>query len=257
MQNTSTRSNNNKEIQGPFYNRRGSPYVKSNVLGCRTVQQCDLIRVKPSAQVNQVSEDVPVPHLLGLKLEDVQETYPDVFEGLGTLGPELHLDVDPNCPPVQLPPRKIPESLKQPLREHLDDLVKRDVIERVTEPTEWVSALVVVAKPNGKIRLCLDPRPLNKALKRCHYPIPTIDDVLPELSNAKVFTKVDCSNGYWQVKLDDESSLLTTFNTPFERFKWKRKPFNLGSFLPERSFNNVWTRQLMTWKVYGQSQTIF
>ena len=203
-------------------------HVKSNLLGCRTVQQLDLIRVKPSTQVNQVSEDVPVPHPLGLKLEDVQETYPDVFEGLGTLGPELHLEVDPNCPPVQLPPRKIPESLKQPLREHLDDLVKRDVIERVNGPTEWVSALVVVAKPNGKIRLCLDPRPLNKALKRCRHPIPTIDDVLPELSNAKVFTKVDCSNGYWQVKLDDESSLLTTFNTPFGRFKWKRMPFGIS-----------------------------
>ena len=118
--------------------------------------------------------------------------------------------------------------MKQPLREHLDDLVKRDVIERVNGPTEWVSALVVVAKPNGKIRLCLDPRPLNKALKRCHHPIPTIDDVLPELSNAKVFTKVDCSNGYWQVKLDDESSLLTTFNTPFGRFKWKRMPFGIS-----------------------------
>ena len=118
--------------------------------------------------------------------------------------------------------------MKQPLREHLDDLVKRDVIERVNGPTEWVSALVVVAKPNGKIRLCLDPRPLNKALKRCHHPIPTIDDVLPELSNAKVFTKVDCSSGYWQVKLDDESSLLTTFNTPFGRFKWKRMPFGIS-----------------------------
>ena len=203
-------------------------HVKSNLLGCRTVQQLDLIRVKPSTEVNQVSEDVPVPHPLKLKLEDLQETYPDVFEGLGTLGPELHLNVDPNCPPVQLPPRKIPESLKQPLREQLDDLVKRDVIERVTEPTEWVSALVAVAKPNGKIRLCLDPRPLNKALKRCHHPIPTIDDVLPELSNAEVFTKVDCSNGYWQVKLDDESSLLTTFNTPFRRFKWKRMPFGIS-----------------------------
>ena len=107
------------------------------------------------------------------------------------VGPELHLEVDPNCPPVQLPPRKIPESLKQSLREHLDDLIKRDVIERVNGPTAWVSAIVVVAKPNGKIRLCQDPRPLNKALKRCHHPIPTIDDVLPELSNAKVFTKVD------------------------------------------------------------------
>ena len=170
----------------------------------------------------------------GLTLEDIQETYSDVFEGLGTLGQELHLEVDPNCPPVQLPPRKIPESLKQSLPKHLDDLVKRDVIERVNLPTVLVSAIVVVAKPNRKIRLCLDPRPLNKALKRCHHPIPTIGDVLPELSNAKVFTKVDCSNRYWQVKLDDESSLLTTFNTPFGRFKWKRMPFGISRLITTR-----------------------
>ncbi|CAB4034384.1 Retrovirus-related Pol poly from transposon [Paramuricea clavata] len=120
------------------------------------------------------------------------------------------------------------ESLKQPLREHLDELVKLEVIERVDYPTDWVSAIFVAPKPNGNIRLCLDPRPLNKALKRCHHPIPTIDDVLPELSNAKVFTKVDCSNVYWQVELDEESSLLTTFNTPFGRFKWQRMPFGIS-----------------------------
>ena len=153
----------------------------------------------------------------------VKDTYQDVFEGLGTLGPALHLEVDPEMSPVQLPPRKIPESLEQPLREHLDELVKLEVIERVDYPTDWVSAIVVAPKPNGKIRLCLDPRPLNKALKRCHHPIPTIDDVLPELSNAKVFT-----NGYWQVELDEESSLLTTFNTPFGRFKWQRMPFGIS-----------------------------
>ena len=51
--------------------------------------------------------------------------------------------------------------------------------------------------------------------------------MLLELPNAKEFTKVDCSNGYWQVKLDDKSSTLTTVNTPFGRFKWKRMPFGI------------------------------
>ncbi|CAB3997530.1 RNA-directed DNA polymerase from transposon BS, partial [Paramuricea clavata] len=174
-------------------------------------------------------------------MQNVKDIYQDVFEDLGTLGPALHLEVDPEMSPVQLPPRKIPESLKQPLREHLDELVKLEVIERVDYPTDWVSAIVVAPKPNGKIRLCLDPRPLNKALKRCHHPIPTIDDVLPELSNAKVFTKVDCSNGYWQVELDEESSLLTTFNTPFGRFKWQRMPFGISplNFREARNFTKT------------------
>ena len=68
------------------------------------------------------------------------------------------------------------------------------MIEKVVEATDWVSAIVVNKKSNGKIRLCLDMQPLNKALRRCHYPIPTIEDVLPDLANAKVFTKLDCKN---------------------------------------------------------------
>lgn len=102
------------------------------------------------------------------------------------------------------------------------------MIEKVVEATDWVSAIVVNKKSNGKIRLCLDPKPLNKTLKPCHHPIPTIEDVLPDLANAKVFTKLDCKNGYWQVKLDEDSSTLTTFNAPFGRYKWTRMPFGIS-----------------------------
>ena len=69
-------------------------------------------------------------------------------------------------------------------------------------------------KPNGKLRVCLDPKPLNKALKRNHYPLPTIDDLLSELSMARVFSVVDVKNGFWHVPLDDEGSKLITFGTP-------------------------------------------
>ena len=52
-------------------------------------------------------------------------------------------------------------------------------------------------------------------LKRCHHSIKSIKDILPSLGKAKIFSKVNCSNGYWQVPLDEESSLLTTFHTLF------------------------------------------
>ena len=61
--------------------------------------------------------------------------------------------------------------------------------------------------------------------KRPHYPIPVIDDLLPNLAKAKVFTVLDAKDGFWQVKLDEASSYLTTFATPFGRFRWKRMPF--------------------------------
>ena len=98
----------------------------------------------------------------------------------------------------------------------------------VDELTDWVSHLVIATKESGDLRLCLDPKQLNKALKRERYPLPIIEDVLPDLSRAKVFTKVDARNGYWHVQLNDESSKLTTFDTPFGQYQRKRLPFGIS-----------------------------
>ena len=82
-------------------------------------------------------------------------------------------------------------------------------------------------KPNGKLRICIDPQPLNAALKREHYRLPVLDDVLPELKDAKIFSKLDVKEAYWHVRLDEASSKLTTMITPFGRYMWKRLPFGL------------------------------
>ena len=95
------------------------------------------------------------------------------------------------------------------------------------QPTEWVSQFVVAVKKSGDLRVCIDPKPLNAALKRERYQIPVIDDVLPDLSEAPVFTKVDLASAFWQLELDDESSLLTTFATTHGRYRWLRLPFGL------------------------------
>ena len=118
-------------------------------------------------------------------------------------------------------------ALKGKLKKELDRLQSLGIIEQVTDPTPWVSSLVTVLKPNGQIRVCIDPKDLNRVLRRSHYPTPTIDEMLPELSRAKVFSTVDAKNGFWHVELDDDSSRLTTFNSPFGRFCWLRLPFGL------------------------------
>ena len=97
----------------------------------------------------------------------------------------------------------------------------------MTELTEWVSQMAVVHKPNGKLRICTDPQPLNAAVKREYYRLPVLDDVLPKLKNAKVFSKLDVREAYWHVRLDEESSKLTTMTTPFGRYRWRRLPFGL------------------------------
>ena len=79
------------------------------------------------------------------------------------------------------------------------------------------------------IRLCLDPKELNAAIQREHDTLPTIEDVATRLHGAKVFTVLDVRSGFWHITLDDSSSLLTTFHTPFGRYRWKRMPFGICS----------------------------
>ena len=88
--------------------------------------------------------------------------------------------------------------------------------------------MVVATRRNGKIRLCIDPKPLNKVLKGNRYPVPLLDDLLAQLTNAKVFSVVDAKNGFWHVQLDDESSMLTTFGAPWGRYRWTRMPFGIS-----------------------------
>jgi hypothetical protein len=77
--------------------------------------------------------------------------------------------------------------------------------------------------------LCLDPRDLNKELQREHYQLPTFEEISTRLAGAKVFTKMDANKGYWQIPLDEESSYLTTMNTPNGRYRFKRLPFGIHS----------------------------
>ena len=122
-------------------------------------------------------------------------------------------------------PRCIPIAIPTKFQYELDGLVYLKVISPVTEPTEWCSQISLQTKKSGRLPICIDPRPLNEVLQRETYPLPTIDDLLHELANAKVFSKVDLSNGYWHSDLGEACSLLTTFVTPYGRYRWLRLQF--------------------------------
>ena len=159
---------------------------------------------------------------------NISTEYHDLFKGLGDLPGDYSMEIDKSVPSTKHPARRIPVPIKKEVKEKLDELEKKKVIERVTKPTDWTSNLLVVKKP-GKLRICIDPRDLNKALKRPRYPIPTIEGILPELAKAKVFSVLDAKDGFWQVRLSEESSDLTTFSTPFGRYKWLRLPFGIST----------------------------
>ena len=157
----------------------------------------------------------------------------DVFEDTcpGKLPGEVHLSVKlpDGTRPVQCNTKPIPVSMKQRVKDELEKMVQQDILAPVDKPTEWCSRLVVTEKKNSEeLRFCIDPRPLNKVLQREIHRLPVMDDVLPELSKAKIFSKLDLKSGYLHCELSQDSSYLTTMNTPFGRYRWKRLPFGLN-----------------------------
>ena len=111
---------------------------------------------------------------------------------------------------------------------------------QVSEATDCVSSMVTVVKPN-KLRICIDPKDITRAIKRPYYPLPTIGEVATSLSKAKVFSVLDAKSGFWHVPLDEASIRLTNFNTPFGRYRWLGMPFDISSASEEfqKSMNDT------------------
>ena len=162
--------------------------------------------------------------------EQLLKLHPMVFsQEVGMLEGHYHIPLSPDATPIQHSPRRVPAALRERLQGTLEDLVKQQIISPVTEPTPWINSMVVVPKKNGTLRILLDPRDLNRYIQKEHYQLPTIEDIATRLDKAKVFTELDVRSGFWHVKLDDPSSLLTTFHTPFGWYRWLRMPFGILS----------------------------
>ncbi|XP_063628947.1 uncharacterized protein LOC134800377 [Cydia splendana] len=153
--------------------------------------------------------------------------YKDVFQGIGCLPGSYKIRVNRECKPVVHAPRKVPIPLREKLKAKLEDMERQGIIEKVEGPTDWVNSMTIVKKPNGDLRICLDPKELNQAIKREHFRLPTLDEIVSNLSGAQYFSTLDATNGFWQVKI--ENSDLCTFNTPFGRYKFLRMPYGISS----------------------------
>ena len=164
--------------------------------------------VSSSSDDNQdVNNMTATPPLITCK-EDIKKHYSDCLEGLGKFpGAPYHINVDPNVPPVQVPCRKVDVHFEAAFKQQLNDMLQAGVIVPQEEPTPWINSFVIVHSKN-KIRVCLDPTNLNKAVIREPYHYRTPEDIYHKLSKAKFFTVVDLKKGYWQIPLDEQSSTL-------------------------------------------------
>ena len=161
--------------------------------------------------------------------EEVFQNCGQVFTGQGHLEKPYHIEIDPAVLPATNSPRIIPAALRDRVKAELDDMEERGVIRKVEERTDRVNSMAIVEKPDGNLRICLDPRHLNKAIKREHFRLPNIEDITTRMASAKWFTKLDANWRYWQIPLDEKSQLLTTFSTPFGISSYRLTPFEVKS----------------------------
>ncbi|GFU11707.1 retrovirus-related Pol polyprotein from transposon 297 [Trichonephila clavipes] len=164
--------------------------------------------------------------VLGIKDSSISKNelikqYKDVFTGVGEFPNEpYHITLKDNAVPVIHSPRRVPLALQPKLKSTLDRLEKEGIVSKVNKPTDWVQSLVIVEKPNGNLRLCLDPRDHNKVIKREQYQIPCTDDIISRLEGKKIFSVVDLKDGC------DEDSHDAIMSRVLERAKLLNIKFN-------------------------------
>ena len=175
------------------------------LLGARVAQQMKLISVNEEKFTKVASpaktRQSDVNHLT--TAEEIVQKYDCP---LGALPGTVHLEVDPDVTPVITPVRRVPIALKESLKQELDRYVNMGILEPVEEPTTWVSGIAVAKKKSGALRICIDPRPLNKVLRRETFQPTVLDEILSDLAQVKVFSTVDLQSGYWHCVLDKELS---------------------------------------------------
>ncbi|KAI4370245.1 hypothetical protein MLD38_018615 [Melastoma candidum] len=139
---------------------------------------------------------------------------------------EHKLPIKTGFKPVQQAPRRMTHEVTQAVFEEVKKLFKAGYI-RTSRYTEWISSIVPVIKKNGKIRVCIDFRDLNRATPKDEYPMPIADDLVDKTAGHQIMTFMDGFSGYNQIFLAEEDIHKTAFRCPLGIFEWVVMPFGL------------------------------
>ena len=184
----------------------------------------------PSWQQNSIENHSLQDHFSTKDVKDIfslKQAFPASFDTVGNMSGKYTIHLDPTVMPVQHARCKVPIHYKEEIEKTLKEMEQLQIITPVTAPTEWVSSITYPTKPDGSLRICLDPCNLNKAIIHKHYKAPKLEEISHWLSGATVFSKLDTKKGFWSIHLNTPSSYLTTFNTHKGRYRFLRMPFGL------------------------------
>ena len=156
----------------------------------------------------------------------IKHEYKDLCTGIGNMNNTIDIKLKDDAVLYVAPIRRVAHALQEPLRLELEKLVDEGILRKlkIDKRSEWLNSFVCVCKPNGSIRLSLDPTHLNKYILRPHHNSKTSDDILPKLSGAKKFSIVVSTNSFFNLGLTERVSLLTTFGTMYGGYCYLRVP---------------------------------
>ena len=177
--------------------------------------------VAVGVKVSGCCEDFDVKELEGLK-EEFSEVFVDRPGRTNVC--QLGINTEGALPTSSVPYR-VPDRLKEGVRQEVAKLVEMGVVEESTSP--WASPIVPVPKPDDSIWLCVDYRKLNSVTVADSYYMVTLEEILERVGSSTCISKLDLCKGFYQIEVDEESVQKTAFITPFGKFQFKRMPFGL------------------------------
>jgi len=150
---------------------------------------------------------------------------PVLREKTATKATEHRIELKPGSKPVRLNPYRMGSRTRELIKAQVDRMLKLEVIE--PSQSEWASPVVLIPKPDGSPRFCIDYRQLNERTVRDSYPLPRMDDCLDSLGDAQFFSMLDCNAGYWQIPIAEEDKPKTAFTCHCRTYQCTRLPFGL------------------------------
>ena len=159
--------------------------------------------------------------------------------------------------PVVNSPCRVPIALKDEIKAELASMERQSVMEKVREgqPTDQVSCIVYQRMSNGKLWICLNKRDLNTTIKQEHHLTPTLEDIIPKISGEKYFSTIDAKMRFLESPVDEQSSFLTTLNSPYGRDRFKQMPFGLKMSQDVFQARIDQLVKVIAWAVATESQT--
>ncbi|CAM4376777.1 unnamed protein product [Lepidochelys olivacea] len=181
---------------------------------------------KCAGSVEEVNLSMTLGRMQRQQIQELCTSYAPTFSATPGLTERAYHSIDTgNAHPIRVQPYRVSPQAKTAIEREIQDMLQMGVI----RPSEsaWASPVVLVPKPDGEIRFCVDYRKLNAVTRPDNYPMPRTDELLEKLGRAQFISTLDLTKGYWQVPLDESAKERSAFITHLGLYEFNVLPFGL------------------------------